>query len=33
MRERAALLAGTLDLDSVPGQGTTVTLRVPLADA
>jgi signal transduction histidine kinase len=30
MRERAALLSGTLMLNSVPGQGTHVELRVPL---
>jgi signal transduction histidine kinase len=29
MRERAALVDGTLDIESQPGQGTTVFLRVP----
>ncbi|HET9013395.1 MAG TPA: sensor histidine kinase, partial [Gemmatimonadaceae bacterium] len=30
MRERVALLAGELDLDSRPGAGTTVTARIPI---
>jgi signal transduction histidine kinase/HAMP domain-containing protein len=30
MRERAALIAGTLDIVSAPGQGTTVLLRGPV---
>jgi signal transduction histidine kinase len=30
MRERAALINGSLDLQSVPGKGTKVTLVVPL---
>ena len=30
MHDRAALLHGTLDVDSAPGRGTTVTLYVPL---
>jgi signal transduction histidine kinase len=29
MRERAALAGGTLDLESVPGNGTTVVARIP----
>lgn len=33
MRERALLVGGTLEVDSRPGKGTTVTLRVPMADA
>ena len=32
MRERALLVGGTLEVDSRPGKGTTVTLRVPMAD-
>ncbi len=31
MRERAELLGGDLDIRSVVGQGTTITLRVPLS--
>ena len=31
MRERAALAGGTLDIESQPGQGTTIFVRVPLA--
>ncbi|UBI40985.1 ATP-binding protein [Streptomyces mobaraensis] len=31
MRERAALLGGSLTVDSRPGHGTRVRLRVPLA--
>ncbi len=31
MRERADLAGGQLDLDSAPGAGSTVTLRVPVA--
>jgi len=30
MHDRAAMLRGTLDIDSEPGRGTTVTLRVPV---
>ena len=30
MRERAALLGGTLSIDSAPGEGTTLVLTVPL---
>jgi PAS domain S-box-containing protein len=30
MRERAALLGGTLTIDTTPGQGTRITLRAPL---
>jgi PAS domain S-box-containing protein len=30
MRERAALLGGTLEIDSEPGRGTTIIARVPL---
>ena len=30
LRERAAAMGGTLDIESVPGEGTTVTLRLPL---
>ncbi len=33
MRERAALIAGELDISSAPGRGTTVLLSVPLAPA
>jgi two-component system, NarL family, sensor histidine kinase UhpB len=33
MRERAALLGGTADVKGTPGQGTTVTVRVPLASS
>jgi signal transduction histidine kinase len=29
MRERAELLNGTLDIDSAPGNGTTVTAMLP----
>ena len=32
MRERAALLGGTLSVESGPGQGTTVFARIPLSD-
>ncbi|HCC46589.1 MAG TPA: chemotaxis protein CheR [Elusimicrobia bacterium] len=31
MRERAELAGGTMELDSTPGGGTTLTVRVPLA--
>jgi PAS domain S-box-containing protein len=30
MRERAGLLGGTVDIESVPGKGTTVVARIPL---
>ena len=33
MRERATLLGGTLTLESSPGAGTTVCVRIPLAQA
>jgi len=33
MRERAALVGGELTIESTPGFGTTVTVRVPTADA
>ncbi len=33
MRERAALVNGTVKLDSVPGRGTIVILRIPLNEA
>ena len=32
MRERAYLLGGVLDLQSAPGEGTTVQVRIPLAE-
>ena len=31
MRERASLCGGTLDIDTAPGRGTTIFVRVPLA--
>jgi signal transduction histidine kinase len=33
MRERAALLKGTLEMESDPGKGTTVLVRVPISPA
>lgn len=33
MRERAQLLDATLNIDSAPGQGTTITVIVPMKDA
>ena len=33
MRERAEFAGGSLDVDSAPGRGTTVCLRIPLAPA
>ena len=33
IRERVALLGGTLDVESSPGSGTTLFVRIPLADA
>ncbi|MBI5668939.1 MAG: GAF domain-containing sensor histidine kinase [Chloroflexi bacterium] len=33
MRERAQLLDATLNIDSAPGQGTTITIIVPIKDA
>ncbi|HEX7977859.1 MAG TPA: PAS domain S-box protein [Gemmatimonadaceae bacterium] len=33
IRERVALLGGTLDVEATPGSGTTLFVRVPLADA
>jgi signal transduction histidine kinase len=32
MRERAQIIAGTLDIETTPGRGTTVYLQVPLAE-
>jgi signal transduction histidine kinase len=32
MRERVLMLGGTLALHSVPGEGTTLTVRVPLVE-
>jgi signal transduction histidine kinase len=32
MRERAALIDGEFTIESVPGQGTTVRIKVPLAN-
>jgi signal transduction histidine kinase len=29
MQERAALVGGTLEIESAPGQGTTIFARVP----
>jgi signal transduction histidine kinase len=31
MRERATLCGGTVDIDAVPGRGTTIFVRIPLA--
>ena len=33
MRERAALVQGSLEIESQPGRGTTIFVRVPLAAA
>jgi signal transduction histidine kinase len=33
MRERAALAGGELTIESTPGLGTTITVRVPITDA
>jgi signal transduction histidine kinase len=33
MKERAATIDGTLEVTSEPGQGTKVTLRVPIAQS
>jgi signal transduction histidine kinase len=33
MRERAALLGGTLSIESTPGRGTTVYARIPIASS
>lgn len=33
MRERVAMLGGELQLDSAPGRGTTLTVRIPLGNA
>lgn len=32
MRERLALLGGNLDIESAPGQGTTITISLPIDD-
>jgi signal transduction histidine kinase len=32
IRERAAIAGGTLDIDSAPGRGTRITLRIPLTE-
>jgi signal transduction histidine kinase len=31
MRERAALVGGSVTIESTPGEGTTIYVRVPLA--
>jgi signal transduction histidine kinase len=33
MRERTALLGGSLTVNSAPGSGTTVTARLPIGDS
>ena len=33
MRERAALVSGTIDIESAPGRGTTVIVQVPLRES
>jgi nitrate/nitrite-specific signal transduction histidine kinase len=33
MQERAALVHGTFQIESTPGQGTTVFVRVPIPEA
>jgi len=33
MRERTALVGGTMDIESEPGKGTTVFVRFPIHDA
>jgi signal transduction histidine kinase len=33
MGERAAQLGGTLTIEAVPGRGTTIFVRIPLANA
>jgi PAS domain S-box-containing protein len=33
MRERARLVGGTLSIESVPGQGTTITVTIPLQES
>jgi len=32
MRERVALVSGTVTIDSIPGHGTTVIVRIPIPD-
>ena len=32
LRERVAALAGSLDIESAPGEGTVVAIRLPLGD-
>jgi chemotaxis protein histidine kinase CheA len=33
MRERAALVGGTIDVESSPGEGTRIELRIPISSA
>jgi signal transduction histidine kinase len=33
MRERAQILHGTLEIRSIPGQGTAVTVEIPTREA
>lgn len=33
MRERVLMMGGTLDIDSAPGEGTTLSVRIPLGVA
>jgi signal transduction histidine kinase len=32
IRERAAIAGGTLEIDSAPGRGTRIALRIPLTE-
>jgi signal transduction histidine kinase len=32
MRERAAIIGGSIEIESAPGNGTTIFVRIPLRD-